>query len=145
LSPIANVEVGNPSDRSLDAWLGEFRGYDVFTLNDREKQNGLPWGRPLDQIRSSASIDDGLVVVPVAIPIVVLLDDDSVPIPVFVAIADDRAVVVSIAVAVMARTDRYAGRSDTNTNFFRARRHRGTKTGNGSNYQSVFHLILPIS
>ena len=95
-------------------------------------------------VRSSAPIDDGLVVVPVAIPIVVLLDDDSVPIPVFVAIADDRAVVVSIAIAVMSGTDCDAGRSDTNANFFRARRQRGTNAGDGSNYQSIFHCILPI-
>jgi hypothetical protein len=95
-------------------------------------------------VRSSTAIDDGLVVVPVAISIMVLLDDDSVPIPMFVAIADNRAVVISIAVAVMSGADCDADRSDTNANFFRARRHRATKAGDGSNYQSISHCILPI-
>jgi hypothetical protein len=96
-------------------------------------------------VRSSASIDDGLVVVPVAISIMILLDDDSVPIPMFVAITNDRAIVVSIAVAVMSRADGDADRSDTDANFFRAGWHRGTNAGDGSNYQSISHHVLPIS
>jgi hypothetical protein len=95
-------------------------------------------------VRSSAPIDDGLVVVPVAIAIVVFLDNDSIPIPMFVAIADDRAIVVSIAVAVMSGADGYADRSDANANFVRARRQRGTNARNGSNYQSISHRILLI-
>jgi len=92
--------------------------------------------------RSSASIDDGLVVIPVAIAIVVFLDNDSIPIPMFVAIADDRAIAVSIAVAVMSGADGYADRSDAN--FVRARGHRGTNARKGSNYQSISHRILLI-
>jgi hypothetical protein len=119
-----------------------------YVLNDSQRAISMESKRPSlgkavqSVVISSAPIDDGLVVVPVAISIMVLLDDDSIPIPMFVAIADDGAVVISIAVAVMSGADGDADRSDTNANFFRARRHRGTQAGNGSNYQSIFHCIL---
>jgi hypothetical protein len=86
------------------------------------------------------AIDYRLVMVPVAITIVIFLNDYSVPIPVFVAITNDCA--ISIAVTVMASADCYADRPDTNSNLFRARRHGNTNARNGCNYQSVFHHDL---
>jgi hypothetical protein len=91
-------------------------------------------------IRSLAAIHYRLVVVPVAI--VILLNDDSVPVAMFVAITDDCTVAISIAVAVMPGADCYANRSDTNSNLFRARWHYNTNARNGGNYQSVFHHVL---
>jgi len=91
-------------------------------------------------IRSLAAINYRLVVVPVAI--VILLNDDSVPVAMFVAITDDCTVAISIAVAVMPGADCYANRSDTNSNLFRARWHYNTNARNGGNYQSVFHHVL---
>jgi hypothetical protein len=87
------------------------------------------------------AIDYRLVVVPIAITVVIFLDDYSVPMPMFVAIADDCTVVISITIAVMPSADCYANRSDTNSNLFRARRH-CTNARNGYNYQSVFHHVL---
>jgi hypothetical protein len=84
------------------------------------------------------------VVIPVAIAVVIFLDDNCVPIPMLVAIANDRAVVVSVAVAVMPFADRYADRSDADSNLFRARRDDGTEARNRGNYQSVFHHVLQI-
>jgi hypothetical protein len=95
-------------------------------------------------IRSSAAINYRLVVVPVAIAVVIFLDHYSVPIAVFIAITDDRTVVISIAVAVMPSTDCYADRSDANSNLLRARRHYSTKARNGGYHQSVFHYVLLI-
>jgi hypothetical protein len=92
-------------------------------------------------IRSLAAINYRLVV-PVAITVVIFLNDYSVPIAMFVAITDDCTVVISIAVAVMPSADCYANRSDTNSNLFRARRHYSTNARNGGNYQSVFHHVL---
>jgi hypothetical protein len=99
-------------------------------------------GCKLQLVRSLAAIDYRPVVVSVAIAVVIFLDDDSVPIPMFVAIADDCAVAISIAVAVMPSTDRYAGRSDTDSNLFRTRRQRNTNARNSGNYQSKFHHVL---
>jgi hypothetical protein len=110
----------------------------------------LHWGRlalrnpqlgcRLRLVRSLAAIDYRPVVISVAIA--VFLDDDSVPIPMFVAIADDCAVAISIAVTVMPSTDCYAGRSDTDSNLFRTRRQRNTNARNSGNYQSKFHHVL---
>jgi hypothetical protein len=91
---------------------------------------------------SSAAINYRLVVVPIAITVVIFLDDYGVPIPMFVAIPDHCTVAISIAVAVMPGPDCYADRSDTNSNLFRARRHCSTDARNGGNYQSVFHHVL---
>jgi hypothetical protein len=88
------------------------------------------------------AIDYRLVMVPVAITIVIFLNDYSVPIPMFIAITDDCTVAISIAVTVMPSADCYADRSDTNSNLFRARRHCSTNARNGCNYQSVFHQVL---
>jgi hypothetical protein len=97
-------------------------------------------GCKLQLVRSLAAIDYRPVVVSVAIAVVIFLDDDSVPIPMFVAIADDCAVAISIA--VMPSTDCYAGRSDTDSNLFRTRRQRNTNARNSGNYQSKFHHVL---
>jgi hypothetical protein len=90
-------------------------------------------------IRSLAAINYGLVVVPVAITVVIFLNDYSVPIPVFVAITDDCTVAVSITITVMPSADRDACRSDTDSNLFRTRRHCGTNARNGGDNQSEFH------
>jgi hypothetical protein len=91
-------------------------------------------------IRSLAAINYRLVVV--AITVVIILDDHIVPIAMFVAVTDDRTVTISIAVTVMPSADRYANRSDTNSNLFRARRYCSTNAGDGGNHQSVSHLVL---
>jgi hypothetical protein len=91
-------------------------------------------------IRSLAAINYRLVVVPVAITVVIFLNDYSVPIAMFVAITDDCTITISIA--VMPGADCYANRSDTNSNLVRARRHCSTDARNGGNYQSVFHDVL---
>jgi hypothetical protein len=93
-------------------------------------------------VRSLAAINYRLVVVPIAITVVIFLDDHCVPIAMFVAITDDRTVAISIAVAVMPSADCYANRSDTNPNLFRARGHYSANARNGGNYQSVFHHVL---
>ena len=82
-------------------------------------------------IRSLAAINYGLVVVPVAITVVIFLNDYSVPITVFVAITDDCTVAISITVTVMASANCYANRSDANSNLFRVRRHGSTNARNG--------------
>jgi sterol desaturase/sphingolipid hydroxylase (fatty acid hydroxylase superfamily) len=81
-------------------------------------------------------------VFPVAVTVVIFLNDYCVAIPMFVAIADDCTVAISIAVAVMAGTDCHANRSHTNSNLFRARRHYSTHARNGGNYQGVFHRVF---
>jgi orotate phosphoribosyltransferase-like protein len=88
------------------------------------------------------AINYRLVVVPVAISVVISLNDYSVPIAMFVTITDHCTVVISIAVAVMPSADCYADRTDTDSNLFRTRRHCSTNSRNGGNYQSVFHHIL---
>jgi hypothetical protein len=93
-------------------------------------------------LASSAAIDYRLVMVPIAITVVIFLNDYGVPIPMFVAIPDDCTVVISIAIAVMSSADCYPNRSDTNSKLFRARRHSSTDARNGGNYQSVFHHVL---
>jgi hypothetical protein len=93
---------------------------------------------------SSAAINYRLIVVPIAITVVIFLDDYSVPIPMFVAITDDSTVVISITIAVMPSADCYADRSDTKSNLLSARRHCTTNARNGCNYQSVFHHVLLI-
>jgi hypothetical protein len=93
-------------------------------------------------IRSLAAIDDRPVVVPVAITVVILADDDALPIPMLVAITINPTVVVPVAFPIVPGADGYANRPDTNSNFFRARRHCCTNAGNSGNYQSVFHYVL---
>jgi hypothetical protein len=93
-------------------------------------------------IRSLAAINYRLVVVPVAITVVIFLDDYSVPIPMFIAITNDCTVVISIAVTVMPSADCYAYRSYTDSNLFRTRGHCNTNARNGGSYQSVFHHVL---
>jgi hypothetical protein len=78
-------------------------------------------------LRSLAAINYRLVVVPVAITVVIFLNDYSVPIPMFVAITNDCTVVISIAVTVMPSADCYAHRSYTDSNLFRTRRHSATQ------------------
>src|SRR5579864_1837880 len=82
------------------------------------------------------------VMVPVAIKIVVFLNDYSVPIPMFVAITKNSTVVISITIAVVPGADCYANRPDTNSNLFRARRQCNTQARNGCNDQSAFHHVL---
>jgi hypothetical protein len=91
---------------------------------------------------SSAAINYRPVAVPVAIAVVIFLDDHRVSIPMLVAITDNRTVVISITVAVVPRADRYANRSDTNSYLFGARRHCSANARDSGNYQSVFHLVL---
>jgi hypothetical protein len=93
-------------------------------------------------VSSLAAIDDRFVVVPVAIPVVIFLDDDSVTIPMLVAIADVPAVTIPVAVPIMLGADGYAIRPDTDANFFRARRHGCTNARNSGNHQSEFHYVL---
>jgi hypothetical protein len=88
------------------------------------------------------AVDYRLVMVPVAITIVIFLDDYSIPIPMFVAITNDRAVVISITIAVMPSADCYANRPDTNPSLIRARRHGNTNARNCCHDQSVFHHVL---
>jgi hypothetical protein len=120
--------------------------------NKWPQRRKLHWGRlvlrnqqlgcRLQSVRSLAAINYRPVVVSVAITVVIFLDDDSVPIPMFVAIADDRTVAISIAVTVMPSPDCYAGRSDTDSNLFRTRRQRYTNARNSGNYQSKLHHVL---
>jgi hypothetical protein len=93
---------------------------------------------------SSAAINFRVVAVPVAIAVVIFLDDDRVSVAMFVAITDDGTVVISIAVTVIPGADRDANRSDTNSNLFRARGHDSTHSRDGGNYQSIFHHVLQI-
>jgi hypothetical protein len=93
-------------------------------------------------IRSLAAIDYRSVVVPVAVAVVILLDDDSVAIPVLVAITDNPAVTIPVAIPIMPGADCDANRPDTDSNFFRARRYGGTNARNSGNHQSVFHCVL---
>jgi hypothetical protein len=79
-------------------------------------------------------------VVPIAITIVIFLNDDRVSITMFVAITDNGAVVISVT--IMAGADCHANRSDTNSNLFRARRRYSTNACNGCNYQGVFHRVF---
>ena len=93
-----------------------------------------------DHLDSSVTINYRLVMVPVAITIVIFLDDCSVPIPVFVTITENlRSRSLSRSRSVMASADCYAGWPDTDSNLFRTRRHGNTNARNGCNYQSVFH------
>lgn len=89
-----------------------------------------------------AVINCCLVVVPVAITVVIFLNDYRVPIPMLVAITDDCTVAISIKVTVMPSTDCDAYRSYTDSDLFRTRRHSNTNARNGCNYQSVFHHVL---
>jgi hypothetical protein len=82
------------------------------------------------------------VVVPVAITVVIPLNDSRVSITMFVAITDNGAVVISVTVTIMASADCHANRSDTNSNLFRVRRHYSTNACNGGNYQGVFHRVF---
>src|SRR6185312_8494263 len=89
-----------------------------------------------------AAINYRPVVIPVAITVVIFLDYHSVLIAMFVAIADDCTVVISIAVAVMPSADCYTNRSDTNSNLSRARRHRSTNARNRRHYRNVSQIVL---
>jgi hypothetical protein len=93
-------------------------------------------------LETSAAINYRLVVVPIAITVVIFLDDDRVSIVsiTMVAVTDNRTLVISVT--VMAGADCHTSRSDTNSNLFRARRHCNTNACNGGNYQSVFHRIV---
>jgi hypothetical protein len=87
-----------------------------------------------------AAINDHLVVVSIPVMVAILLDDDRVPIPMFVAITYNRA--ISVSVSIMSCTDGHAHRPDTNSNILRVRRHCGTNACNGGDNQSVFHQVL---
>ena len=93
---------------------------------------------------SSAAINYRPVAVPIAITVVIFLDDYSVPIPIpmLVALTHNSTVVIPVTVAVMPRADGYANRSDTNSYLFGARRHCSTNARDSGNYQSVFHHVL---
>jgi hypothetical protein len=90
-------------------------------------------------IRSLAAINCRLVVIPVAITVVIFLNDYSVPIPMFVAVTDDCTVAISIAVTIMPSADCYACRSYTDSNLFRTCGHCNANARNGGNYQRAFH------
>ena len=83
-----------------------------------------------------------LVVIPVAIPVAIFLDDDSVPIPMLVTITENCTVVISVTVTVMTSANSDACRADTDFNLFGTRRHCNTNACDGGNYQSVFHHVL---
>jgi hypothetical protein len=89
------------------------------------------------------AINNHLVVVSIPVMVAILLDDDRVPIPMFVTITYDRAIAISVSVSIMSRTDGHASRPDTNSNVFRVRRRCGTKACNGGDNQSVFHQVSP--
>ncbi len=80
--------------------------------------------------------------VPVAITVAIFPDDDSVAIPTIVAITDNPAVMIPVAVSIMSGADCDANRPDTDSNFFRARRYGGTNARNSGNHQSIFHCVL---
>jgi hypothetical protein len=82
------------------------------------------------------------VVVPVAITVLIFLDDYRVPISMFVAITDNGAVVISVTVTIMASADRHATQSDTNSNLFRACRYYSTNACNSGDYQGIFHHVF---
>jgi hypothetical protein len=91
------------------------------------------------------AIDDYLVVVPVAIMIAILVDDDRIAIPMFVPFTDDGAIPISVAIPVMSGADRNATRSDANANFLSAGRHCGANAGRCGNHDCVFHCVLQMS
>jgi hypothetical protein len=93
-------------------------------------------------LESSVTINCRLVMIPVAITVVIFLDDDSVPIPMLVTITQNCSLAISITIAVMSGANGYAGRSDTDSNVFRTRRHCSTNARDGGNHQSVFHHVL---
>jgi hypothetical protein len=117
-------------------------GAGVFARCARHLRNKAASPKGGRLIRSSAAIDVRPVMVPVTIAVVIFSDDDSVPIPVLVAITDNPAVMIPVAVPIMPGADGYANRPDTDSNFFRARRHCRTNARNSGNHQSVFHYVL---
>jgi hypothetical protein len=80
--------------------------------------------------------------IPVDITILIFLDDDSVPIPMFVTITENCTIAISITITVMAGANGYADRSDTDSNLFRTRRHCSRNARDGGNHQSVVHHVL---
>jgi hypothetical protein len=80
------------------------------------------------------TVDDDRLVVAINIPVVIaLLDDDGfITIPV-VTLANDFAITIPVTVSV---SDGHADANgaDTNTNFFRASRHRTANCGRRDNY-----------
>jgi hypothetical protein len=78
------------------------------------------------------TLDNRLSIV-VHIPIMIaFLDHDSVVIPV-VTLADNVTIVIPIAVT-MTVSDGHADRTDADTDFFRASRHRKTDSSHGHRY-----------
>jgi hypothetical protein len=95
---------------------------------------------PLFGLVQLVAINNHLVVVSIPVMVAILLDDDRVPIPMFVAITYNGA--ISVSVSIMSCTDGHAHRPDTNSNILRVRRHCGTNACNGGDNQSVFHQVL---
>jgi hypothetical protein len=85
---------------------------------------------------------DHPVVVPVAIMIAILVDDDRIAIAMFVPVTDDGAIPISVAIPVMSGADGNTYRSDANANFFRAGRHCCANAGRCGNHDCVFHYVL---
>jgi hypothetical protein len=87
---------------------------------------------------------DHPVVVPVAIMIAILVDDDRIAIPMFVPFADDGTIPISVAIPVMSGADGNTCRSDANANFFRAGGYGCANAGRCGNHDCVFHCVLQI-
>jgi hypothetical protein len=80
-------------------------------------------------------IDDHslVVAIDIAVMIVTVLDHHGVVAITMVFLANDATIAIPIAIA-MAFTNGHADRANANTNFFRARRHGETNSGNGDRY-----------
>jgi hypothetical protein len=91
------------------------------------RQEAVRW----NAINGRSTVNDhGLavaIVIPVVIAITTLPDHDSIAIPV-VALANNFTVAIPIAIAV-ARSHGHAAGADTNSDFFRASRHRNADSG----------------
>jgi hypothetical protein len=98
-----------------------------------------------EKITRLAAIDDHLIVVPVAIMVAIPVDDDCIAIAMFVSFADDGTIPVFVAVVITSCANRHTGRSDTNSNFFRAGGHCCANAGRCGNHDCVFHCVLQMS
>jgi hypothetical protein len=88
------------------------------------------------------TINDRFVVVSIPVAVTIFLDDCGISIPMVIPVANNCPVVVPVAIPVVMFAHRYADRPDTNSNFFRTRRHCYTNARNGGNHQSIPHTVL---
>jgi hypothetical protein len=88
------------------------------------------------------TIDDYLVVVPVAIMIAILVDDNRIAIPMFFPFTDDGTIAISVAIPVVSGADGNASWSDANANFLSAGGHCRADAGRCGDHDCVFHCVL---